>query len=56
MNNVIELFKKWREGKTLQQAGDILGVNRSTVLRWERGESPMPFLVKKLVKEEMKGG
>lgn len=27
---------------TLDAAADLFGVNRSTILRWERGEPPVP--------------
>lgn len=43
-------FRKSR-GLTLDSAAEIFGVDRTTILRWERGEPPVP--VKRL--DEIEG-
>lgn len=42
--NAHTAFADYRKssGKTLDEVAEVFGVNRKTVLRWERGSPPIP--------------
>lgn len=40
-------LKRWRKGRTLTQSkmGDMLGVTKACISRWESGHRPIPYLL-----------
>lgn len=47
-------FRKDRKDLTLNEVADLFGVDRTTILRWERSDPPVP--VKRLAEIEEKTG
>lgn len=43
MTEITELREFRKQGHTLDDMADLFNVNRTTVLRWEKGEVPIPI-------------